>query len=632
SAMYSRALSLEEVGANFAFGSTVAVPDLSEETCSEPNCFVNGFGADERALWLPNLPDGVYKKFKFDEDGGHFDVYPDGTAHIYGNTINLETPEYGWYVDVWLSDKMDWEEWSALGRSWKGNANIVGDLYTTWDYYILDPNQDNKLIGTGLYEGSELNLTHRPADYLYGFQVGLAANDQNAEPGMSCWFDYTGNINGEEVDHHGDLNLEGGCTEEIAVACPIDVEISCEEGSYEPNVAGLPEVFCDQEYTFEYSDVVISEDCPRIIERTFTITFTDGTTATCSQMITLVDESVPMFQGLPEDITVACGQIPEPEITVTDECGFGEVEWWVEETQFSGACLPTIQRVFTAQDACGNTSTHTQYISLEDNVPPAFIGSLMDITLECGDEIPASMPLAIDDCSEPVITFTTDTIQTSCPLILNQVFTATDLCGQSASTSRLITFLDTEAPTLLGELEDVEATCGNIPNSELEFVDACSEISVEFMETTIGEGCEYEIQRVWMVTDECGNQSVFNQLISVVDNVGPSIQGLEFEMTVACDEINFINPIITDNCGLFTSELSIDTLESDTHCYDLQRTWIATDECGNESTFTQLLHVTDDEAPVLMNVPVSGLISCGELDDMPEVIAMDNCLLPMPVT
>ncbi|NQX92294.1 MAG: LamG domain-containing protein, partial [Flavobacteriales bacterium] len=631
-ALYDRALTSEEIAGNFEFGQSVPIPDLSEETCAEPNCFVNGFGADERALWLPNLPDGVFRKFEFDEDGGHFEVFPDGTAHIYGNTINLETPEYGWYIDVWLTDKMDWDEWSALGRNWKGNANIVGDLYQTWDYYILDPERENKLVGTGLYEGSQLDLTHRPADYEYGFQVGLAANDQNAEPGMSCWFDYTGTIDGEEVSHHGDINLEGGCTEEVAIACPIDVEISCEEGSFSPDIAGLPEVFCDQEYTFDYNDVVISEDCPRIIERTFTVTFTDGSTATCSQMITLVDESVPVFENLPEDMTVACGQIPEPDILVTDECGFGEVEWWVEEAQFSGACLPTIQRVFTAQDACGNTINHTQYISLEDNVPPAFMSTLDDITLECGDEIPNTLPLAIDDCSEPTITYTIDTVQTSCPLILNQTFTASDLCGQSASTSRLITIVDIEAPTLLGELADVEATCDNIPSSELEFIDACSEVEVEFMETIVGEGCEYEILRVWMALDACGNQSVFNQVITVVDNVGPSISGVEAEMTASCDQINFISPVITDNCGLFTSVLVEETLESEEFCYDLQRTWIATDECGNETSFTQILHVTDDEAPILMNVPTSGTISCGELDEMPEVIAMDNCLLPLPVT
>jgi hypothetical protein len=174
--------------------------------CENEVCWIEGFGETQRSLWLPSLPEGVLEDFEFDAEGGHFDVFNDGTAHMYGHCVNMDDAAYGFYMDFWFTDQMNWDEWSSLGRSWKGSPSIVGNLYETWDYYIMDVNHDNVLIGTGLFEGSLLNVTHRPSDYTFGLQVGEAANDKNGEFGMSCWFDYTGQINGQYVENHGDIN------------------------------------------------------------------------------------------------------------------------------------------------------------------------------------------------------------------------------------------------------------------------------------------------------------------------------------------------------------------------------------------------------------------------------------------
>ena len=75
-------------------GHQIARPDYNDEACTEQEYWITGFGADQRALWLLNLPDGIFNKFEFDEEGGTFELFQDGRVHIYGNTIDLETPEY----------------------------------------------------------------------------------------------------------------------------------------------------------------------------------------------------------------------------------------------------------------------------------------------------------------------------------------------------------------------------------------------------------------------------------------------------------------------------------------------------------------------------------------------------------
>ncbi|MGB1031210.1 MAG: hypothetical protein ACPGWM_01285, partial [Flavobacteriales bacterium] len=625
-AVYSRALSQEQVEQNFNASHAIDVAPMSTQGCGEENCFVNGFGENERVLWFPSLPNGVHNLFKFDADGGHFEVFDDGTAHLYGNTINMEQPEYGWAIDVWLKDRMDWDEWSALGREWKGSPSIVGDLYETWDYFIMDPDKENMLTGLGDYEGSLLDLTHRPSNYNYGFQLGLAANDQNAEQGMSCWFNYTGNINGEEVDGNGDFNLEGGCTDQSALECLVDVEVSCEQGDYSPEITGLPEVLCGADYSIDFTDEVISDDCPLIIERTFTVTFENGSIATCSHQITLVDESVPVFVNAPSDIYVSCSQVPEPAIEVTDECGFGDVVWSSTETEFSGSCLSTIQRVYTAVDACGNEIEHTQYIHLQDNVPPVFMNSPENITLSCGEDIPEFSPMVIDDCGEPVLVVALDTTQVGCELQLLQTWTANDACGGVSSISRTISFIDDQGPVLGDAVQNVTVECNELPSNELNFSDNCSEVSVLFTEDQIGEGCNYILERTWIASDACGNSTLVLQEIAVEDTTPPVFTDMDAEIAIDCENVDALqHPGVTDNCSLLNSEYSQVVVDSDQGCYALERTWTAIDACGNEASLMQLVHVMDETAPVLMDLPTSGVVSCEELNAESFAFAMDNC-------
>jgi len=105
---------------------------------------------------------------------------------------------------------MNWEEWCATPglESYKSDCGL-GD-HMTWDYAILLNGTITGVEGTG-FEGTELTMSHQPANQYFGFQFGVGANNKNAKYGFSGWFYYGGTlvIDGEETSAMGSGDLFG---------------------------------------------------------------------------------------------------------------------------------------------------------------------------------------------------------------------------------------------------------------------------------------------------------------------------------------------------------------------------------------------------------------------------------------
>src|SRR5690606_28810418 len=115
---------------------------------------------------------------------------------------------------------------------------------------------------------------------------------------------------------------------------------------------------------------------------------------------------------------------------------------------------------------------------------------------------------------------------------------------------------------------------------------------------------EYTIERTWTATDACGNASTCLQLIEVVDTTAPVLT-CAADVTIECDEdsspANTGTSTATDNCDPAPGVTSADVTVAGT-CpqeYTIERTWTATDACGNSSTCLQTIEVVDTTAPVL---------------------------------
>ncbi|WP_449441486.1 HYR-like domain-containing protein, partial [Winogradskyella aurantiaca] len=180
-----------------------------------------------------------------------------------------------------------------------------------------------------------------------------------------------------------------------------------------------------------------------------------------------------------------------------------------------------IVRTWTAEDFCGNSTSHTQTITVIDNEAPVFNENLpSDISVEC-DAIPNAVNLtAFDACSDATVEFEEVITDGTCSYEIVRIWTASDACGNEREHVQTITVIDETAPVLESDLEtNISAECGEIPEvPELVFSDSCSEnIEVVFTEDDSQSNTfnDFEIFRTWTVTDECGNSAEYTQTVSV---------------------------------------------------------------------------------------------------------------------
>ena len=97
----------------------------------------------------------------------------------------------------------------------------------------------------------------------------------------------------------------------------------------------------------------------------------------------MVDTTAPVLT-MPLDVTVECDAVPAPAIlTATDNCD-GDVPVEFKERRIDGPCPDsyTLTRTWTATDDCGNSTSCSQTITVEDITPPA-ITCPSGITIEC---------------------------------------------------------------------------------------------------------------------------------------------------------------------------------------------------------------------------------------------------------
>src|SRR5688572_11999452 len=297
----------------------------------------------------------------------------------------------------------------------------------------------------------------------------------------------------------------------------------------------------------------------------------------CTFTITVEDHEPPVLNCSP-GVTVSCfkdvPQISQPP-TATDACTpqTSILIQFVNETRSTATCPDrfTITRTYKATDDAGNTSTCAQVFTIHDEEPPYFL-------------------------NPPP----TSTINVSCPSGVPQVF---PLTGRDNCT----------------------------PNDELE------DITADFKQVKTEGSCanKYTLTRTWTLSDACGNTAVYTQVINVNDITAPEFNSAPPHLiSVNCASEIPAAPQVTaeDNCydPSATPTVTLKEVISEQQCankFKLTRTWTATDACGNTATVSQVIIVSDNQAPVFEGTSPS-LISVSCTKDIPSPAtqtAIDNC-------
>ncbi len=442
----------------------------------------------------------------------------------------------------------------------------------------------------------------------------------------------------------------------IITFCPPDVFIECNESS-DPSNTGLAVASdnCDASPVMTFSDVTLAGLCSQgyTITRTWRATDASGNSSTCEQIITVDDTIGPTFTFCPSDVIIACEESTDPSNTgfaiASDNCdGMPVVS--SSDISLAGSCPSeyTITRTWTTTDACGNTSSCIQLITIEDGTPPIFVSCPANVTVECASELPIvdlNLALATDNCGgQTVITFVGEVISDqTCAnqFTLIRTFKATDLCGNMSTCNQTIVVFDSTPPSILFCPVDVAVSCDESTDpSNTGFATASDNCLgapiVSYSDVTIGEANqqEYAITRTWTATDVCGNTSNCIQVITVYDGTPPMISLCPPDLQISCNEST--DPLFTglaeaiDNCdnAPIISYSDIGITGSCLNGFTLVRTWMATDASGNSTTCEQLIVVDDTTPPSFVFCPTDIMIQCDESTDpantgFPSVT--DNC-------
>src|SRR4029453_7799282 len=119
-----------------------------------------------------------------------------------------------------------------------------------------------------------------------------------------------------------------------------------------------------------------------------------GNAASCSQIITVVDNTPPVLtkgtiQGCYKTKEEACAAAQAAR-TASDDCSAPVIL----TCKVEGDCSATV--TVTGTDACGNSASVT-YTTRIDNIPPVVTGCPVDATYQCLSEVPApAAPTGID--------------------------------------------------------------------------------------------------------------------------------------------------------------------------------------------------------------------------------------------
>ncbi|ATL48410.1 hypothetical protein COR50_15260 [Chitinophaga caeni] len=416
---------------------------------------------------------------------------------------------------------------------------------------------------------------------------------------------------------------------------PADITVDCDNIPVAPVVTATDNCGAATVAPVDEQRIDGSCDYTYTLVRTWTARDACGNEATHVQRIEVQDNTAPEFSNEPANVTVDCDNIPAvPAVTITDNCDPAPVLDF-DETETAGTCpvVRIITRTWTATDACGNTNTHTQVITVEDHTAPTIPNFPADITVEC-DNIPAVPTLTATDICDPAPTISpvNEVRETeSCAYRIFRTWTVTDACGNTQDFTQTITVRDQTAPVFTNVPADVTVECDQIPaRIDPVITDNCDANPVVTYDTSfVTSGCQIIITRRWQATDKCGNNDAVEQVITVVDNTAPSFPTPFPELTVECDEIPArVNPVATDNCGAIPSvnflgeEITNKTCE---HNYTITRRWEAVDECDNGATIEQVIHVVDNSIPTFDNAPADITIECGPLPAVPVVTASDRC-------
>ncbi len=404
-----------------------------------------------------------------------------------------------------------------------------------------------------------------------------------------------------------------------------------------------------------YLDKPIYDECLKanIIERTFYATDLCGNVGTTVQFVyppmTQDNVEFSIAEGITwnigDTIRYYCGEemldISSDDIIAESACIDVKVNYQltqIADCSTSNGIL--YEHLWIATGACGGSVSASLYIELIDHEAPIAIMDKEIYFDSCTDDFPAP---EYEDCTAVTYERTIDTISIDCAstMVLEVIYYATDLCGNTSIDTQIINI------DVALEFQNVpDDSCTPLGGAEVKAFDKCSETYVSVTHSSSVETCPGGGQRIahsWTAINSCGEEYSVSRYEYSDDFGALEITAKpNYGITEAWGEIQYHSceegsPVFSSNsvevkdyCSSVKIDYWSETLSSECTrgnvVYEERHYWKATDLCGNSTVVFIDIRLTDNEAPILYNIPPDEFIFCSDAPAVPaNIVAWDHC-------
>lgn len=202
------------------------------------------------------------------------------------------------------------------------------------------------------------------------------------------------------------------------------------------------------------------EGCEFVMERTYTAVDPCGNKTVETQTIYVEDIYAPvisvvnpMLDTVGHKGNLRMYNCDDPQVAMTDVYVYDNCPYDVSLETYDILVASDVCDVFgyyrkwkcgyIATDAAGNTSEWYFYVLQYDTVAPELVGVPEDMTVECGDDIPAvATVVAVDNCIADMYVEVEEMVEVdpldSSKMLITRTWSATDRCGNSTSATQTI--------------------------------------------------------------------------------------------------------------------------------------------------------------------------------------------------
>lgn len=348
---------------------------------------------------------------------------------------------------------------------------------------------------------------------------------------------------------------------------------------------------------------------------TWTATDPSGNTDTMMQRITVIDNEMPVAHLASTTLSFAaaagqCGvslNLDAP--TATDNCGIASI------TNNAPAVFPvgTTLVTWTVTDLAGYEIRLKQSVTVTDAEAPSLLApAAITMNTSSGTNTATralAAPSATDNCGIASISNDAPAVFPVGKTVVT--WTATDLSGNTATATQLVTVQDEEAPVFTAPPTDITVSCENVPPASTPSVsDNADPAPVVTLVQTTTQGSNvslpsrynYVITRTWTAADNAGNKSTYTQKITVQDKTAPVINAPDITVPTdpgVCSAVVKYTVSASDNSGgavtLSYSKPSGSRLSTGSSSV----TVTARDVSGNSASATFVITVADKQAPYI---------------------------------